>query len=113
MVGLPVTMFSGSGVLESPVHEITNSKHQITNKSQNPISNNQNRFVIWNFGHCYLFDLCDLRFGVSSYSSSLWHVGKTIEAPCGAGQSRVLWARIVHSGLVWHILCCTGKILDS
>jgi hypothetical protein len=37
------------------VYEIPNSKHQITNKSQIPISNDQNRFRIFNFGHCYLF----------------------------------------------------------
>jgi hypothetical protein len=37
------------------VYEIPNSKHQITNKFQIPISNEQDRFVIWNFGHCYLF----------------------------------------------------------
>ena len=36
----------------------TNSKHQITNKFQIPILNDQNRFGIWNFGHCDLpFDL--------------------------------------------------------
>jgi hypothetical protein len=58
------------------VYEIPNSKHQITNKSQIPILNDQNRFGILklgtrpqggeskrsadNFGHCYLFDICDL-----------------------------------------------------
>jgi hypothetical protein len=47
------------------VYEIPNSKHQITNKSQIPISNDQNRFGILNFGHCYLFDICDLGFGIS------------------------------------------------
>ena len=38
-------------------HEILNSKHQITNKYQIPILNDQNRFGIWKFGHCYLFDI--------------------------------------------------------
>jgi len=39
-------------------YEIPNSKHQITNKSQIPILNDQNGFGISNFGHCYLpFDL--------------------------------------------------------
>ena len=39
-------------------YEISNSKHQITNKSQISILNDQNRFEILNFGHCYLpFDL--------------------------------------------------------
>jgi hypothetical protein len=37
--------------------KISNSKHQITNKSQIPILNDQNRFGISNFGHCYLFDI--------------------------------------------------------
>jgi len=57
-------------------YEIPNSKHQITNKSQIPILNDQNMFGILklgtrpqggeskrsadNFGHCYLFDICDL-----------------------------------------------------
>jgi hypothetical protein len=40
--------------------EIPSSKHQITNKSQIPMLNDQNRFVIWNFGHCDLFDIWDL-----------------------------------------------------
>ena len=43
-------------------YEIPNSKHQITNKSQIPILNDQNRFGISNFGHCNLFDICDLIF---------------------------------------------------
>ncbi|PNV87041.1 MAG: hypothetical protein C0610_03555, partial [Desulfobacteraceae bacterium] len=53
--------------------KISNLKHQITNKTQIPISNDQNRFGISklgtrqqggeskrsadNFGHCYLFDI--------------------------------------------------------
>ena len=40
--------------------KITNPKHQITNKSQIPILNDLNRFGISNFGHCDLFDICDL-----------------------------------------------------
>jgi hypothetical protein len=35
--------------------EISNSKHQIPNKSQISISKDPNRFVILNFGHCDLF----------------------------------------------------------
>jgi hypothetical protein len=46
--------------MEQWSNEIPSSKHQITNKSQIPILNDQNRFVIWNFGHCDLFDICDL-----------------------------------------------------
>jgi len=30
------------------------SEGEITNKSQIPILNDQNRFGIWNFGHCDL-----------------------------------------------------------
>jgi hypothetical protein len=40
--------------------KISNFKHQITNKSQIPILNDQNKFGIWNFGHCDLFDIWDL-----------------------------------------------------
>jgi hypothetical protein len=39
-------------------------KHQNTNKFQMTISNDPNRFVIWNFGHCDLFVICYLRFGI-------------------------------------------------
>ena len=68
-----------AGVMEH--NKISNFKHQITNKSQIPILNDQNRFGILklgprpqcgeskrsadNFGHCYLFDICDLGFGIS------------------------------------------------
>jgi hypothetical protein len=41
-----------AGVMEHC--KISNSKHQIANKSQIPILNDQNRFGIWNFGYCDL-----------------------------------------------------------
>jgi hypothetical protein len=52
--------------------EISKSKHparrtagkQIPIKSQMSISNAPNRFDILNFGHCDLFVICDLRFGI-------------------------------------------------
>jgi hypothetical protein len=52
--------------------EISNSKHparrtagkQISIKSKISISNDPNRFVILNFGHCDLFVICYLRFGI-------------------------------------------------
>jgi len=47
------------------VSKITNSKHQITKKSQISIFNDQNlsaRNIVWNFGHWKLFDICDLIF---------------------------------------------------
>jgi len=67
------------------VRQILNPKHQISNKSQISIFNNQNRtkighlylsslacsffetlemFGILNFGHCYLFVICDLSFEI-------------------------------------------------
>jgi hypothetical protein len=83
-----------SGPIEDPamwgwsdgVYEISNPKHQITNKSQTPIFNDQNRKQVSNFetgegtrpqggeskrsadnfGHCNLFDICDLLFGIST-----------------------------------------------
>jgi hypothetical protein len=44
--------------------EISNSKRQIPNKSQISTSKDPNRFVIWNFGHCDLFVICHLLFGI-------------------------------------------------
>jgi len=46
----------------------TNSKHQIPNKSQIPIFNDQNlpgHGVVLNFGHWDFFDIWDLIFGIS------------------------------------------------
>jgi hypothetical protein len=53
-----------------PRPEGGDSEGEITNKSQIPILNDQNRFGIWNFGHCDLlvivicliFGICDLEF---------------------------------------------------
>jgi hypothetical protein len=53
----------GSGSLSfsrGPRPEGGDSEGEITNKSQIPILNDQNRFGIWNFGHCDLFDIWDL-----------------------------------------------------
>jgi hypothetical protein len=63
--GSPDSMF---GVEE--YCKISNYKHQITMKSQIPISNDQNTFGILNFDHCDLFEICDLLFGISSHSSN-------------------------------------------
>jgi len=41
-------------------YKIAISKHQITNKSQISIFNDQNMFGILNFGHCNLFGICIL-----------------------------------------------------
>jgi len=43
---------------------MSNSKHQIPNISQISISNDPNRFDILNFGHCDLFVIYYLRFGI-------------------------------------------------
>ena len=58
--------------LGSFVSKITNSKHQITNKSQilnYKFQTGSKRlfflFGILNFGHCYLFVFWDLLFGIS------------------------------------------------
>jgi hypothetical protein len=48
------------------VFEIPNPKHQITNKFQIPIFNDQNRFGILVIVICLLFDICDLEFLVAS-----------------------------------------------
>ena len=56
-------LWESAGVVEHC--KISNSKHQITNKFQIPIFNDRNRFGISNFGHCDLFDICDLLFGIS------------------------------------------------
>ena len=48
--------------------EIPNSKHQNANNTQIPKFNDQNwlaeKFRIWIFGHCDLFDICDLLFEI-------------------------------------------------
>jgi hypothetical protein len=38
--------------------------HRAWGKSQIPILNDQNRFGISNFGHCDLFGVWDLLFGI-------------------------------------------------
>jgi len=54
------------GIIE---FENTNSKYQITNKSQTPMFNDQN-FLVWklfgnsNFGHWGLFGIWNLIFGI-------------------------------------------------
>jgi hypothetical protein len=50
--------------------KITNPKHQIPIKSQIPIFKHKGLFGILNFGHCDLFVICDLLFGISDTQSS-------------------------------------------
>ena len=86
-------MRNAVGVMEGWSTEIPNSKHQITNKSQIPIPNDQNSFGILklgtrpqggeskrsadNFGHC------DLLFGIFNHSSTpkqlAFYTGRAIE----------------------------------
>ena len=54
----------GKTMRETHEYEIPNSKYQITNKSKIPISKDQNRFGILKFGHCDLFEICYLLFGI-------------------------------------------------
>ena len=49
--------------------KISNSKHQISMKSQIPIFNDKDRFGILNFGHCRLFGIWDLLFGIFSQAN--------------------------------------------
>ena len=66
-------------------YEIPNSKHQITNKSQIPILNDQNRFGISNLVIVIylIFVICDLEFLFFKYCSTPKPLniftGKTIE----------------------------------
>ncbi len=54
-------------MLQAPTNKIPNYKHQITNKSQISIFNDQT-FGILNFGPCDLFVIWDLLFGISTAS---------------------------------------------
>jgi len=48
-----LTIFTG--FKKKATQKIPNAKHQITNKSQIPILNDQNMFEVLDFGHCDLF----------------------------------------------------------
>ena len=62
--------YGRKGVVEH--RKISNFKRQITNKSQIPIINDQNRFGISNLGYCNLFDICDLEFLISYHANTPW-----------------------------------------
>jgi hypothetical protein len=49
--------FQAPSTKPRPRPEGGDSEGEITNQSQIPILNDQNRFGICNFGHCYLFDI--------------------------------------------------------
>jgi hypothetical protein len=52
--------------------EISNTKHQIPNKSQIPISNAPNRFGILNFAPWDFFVICDLEFSPEIEEFFVW-----------------------------------------
>ena len=54
-----------AGVLESMKSQAPSTKLQINLKFQYSMTKTQNRFGISNFGHCDLFDSCDVCFGIS------------------------------------------------
>jgi len=53
------------GVMESMKSQIPSTKLQTNIKFQYSMTKTQNRFGISNFGHCDLFDICYLLFGIS------------------------------------------------
>ena len=59
----------GCNIAMGSVNKTPNPKHQISNKSQIPISNYQ-MFGFLNLGHCDLFDICYLLFGI--WNSIRW-----------------------------------------
>jgi hypothetical protein len=75
------------GLPWSFVSKITNSKHQIPNKSQIPIFNDQNLSgpnIVSNFGHWKLFDICDLIFVIFELQTKKIPSGdKTRPGPLG------------------------------
>ena len=50
--------------------KIPNPKHQITNKSQIPIFNNQNTKDVWSAGGGLVIVICDLEFLILQYFST-------------------------------------------
>ena len=50
-----------------------NTKLQTNLKLQYSMTKTQNRFGISNFGHCDLFDICDLLFGVWDLQYEHYH----------------------------------------
>jgi hypothetical protein len=63
------TVRNRRGILRDNIPDIEdfrNLKSQAPNFNEIPNVNSKehNRFVIWYFGHCDLFDICYLRFGI-------------------------------------------------
>jgi hypothetical protein len=54
-----------AGMMEAMKSQTPSTKLQTNLKFQYSMTKTQNRFGISNFGHCDLFDICDLLFGIS------------------------------------------------
>jgi hypothetical protein len=57
-------MQKSAEVMESIKSQTPSTKLQTNLKFQYSMTKTQNRFGISNFGHCDLFDICDLLFGI-------------------------------------------------
>jgi hypothetical protein len=55
-------------MLEPMKSQAPSTKLQINLKFQYQMTKTKNRFGISNLGHCDLFGICDLLFGISSHS---------------------------------------------
>jgi hypothetical protein len=69
------------------------TKLQTNLKFQYSMTKTKNRFGISNFGHCDLFDICDLLFGISGtpvFQQTAARGERALKPPQGAAQSRVL-----------------------
>jgi hypothetical protein len=82
-MALPLKVASSFGILESMKSQTPSTKLQKNLKFQYSMTKTQNRFGISNFGHCDLFDICDLLFGIFNHSSTpkqvAFYTGRTIE----------------------------------
>ena len=81
-----VLEYWSNGVVASMKSQISSTKSQTNFKFQYSMTKTRNRFGISNFGHCDLFDICNLLFGIFNHSSTPADCptrGKTIEDPSG------------------------------
>ena len=72
-------------------YQIPSTKLQTNLKFQYSMTKTKNRFGISNFGHCDLFDICDLLFGISGtpvfqQTAARWkEYGSPLRGQCKAG----------------------------
>ena len=73
-MALLVKIASCFGVQEFMKSQTPSTKLQTNSKFQYSMNKTKNRFRISNFGHCDLFDICDLRFGIydTPTDSRMW-----------------------------------------